>query len=59
MPRKSDENYSEKETVERRDAALSRALSTPPKPKSANTPPKTERIATAIKQGVPIPLWMR
>jgi hypothetical protein len=34
MPRKSDEAYSEKDTVERRDAALGRALSAPPKPRT-------------------------
>jgi hypothetical protein len=32
MPKKTDEQYSEQEATERREAALKRMLSTPPKP---------------------------
>lgn len=41
-PSKNDpDHYSEKEAAERRDAALKRALSMPPKPHKS--PPKTKK----------------
>jgi hypothetical protein len=49
MKQKSDDQYTEKETVERRDATIRRMLATPPQPHSemkigkSKTKPKKRR----------------
>jgi hypothetical protein len=47
IAKSSDEKYSEQETARRRDEALLRALSTPPKPHSEMKIGKRKAVASA------------
>jgi hypothetical protein len=47
MAKSSDEKYSEQETARRRDEALLRALSTPPKPHSEMKMGKRKAVTSA------------